>query len=290
MRPLLSRPYHLDTSVRHHIRMALYFGGFVFLFLLVFKPFGLIHLGDRLPLVTMGYGAVCTVAMLLLNVVLARLLRGWFDEQRWTVGRELAWSALNVAIIGVGNALYTAAIGLAAWNVATIGTFTLFTLAVGLFPIALSVVLNEARLNRDHVRRSDGINKALQQQPRKAPASATNGMIRIPSENSAEDLELESGMLHAIRAADNYLEVYHERDGRMERTVLRGSLKAAEEALAGGDRYLRCHKSHLVDLQKVRRVSGNAQGLKLHLDGIEEPVPVSRQLTAVVRERLAVRP
>jgi DNA-binding LytR/AlgR family response regulator len=93
------------------------------------------------------------------------------------------------------------------------------------------------------------------------------------------------------RAADNYVEVHHLRAGQPRRTVLRNSLKALGDALLPhGDRFLRCHKSHLVDLHKVQRVSGNAQGLRLHLAGVEEPIPVSRQLTATVRERLAGRP
>jgi DNA-binding LytR/AlgR family response regulator len=63
-----------------------------------------------------------------------------------------------------------------------------------------------------------------------------------------------------------------------------------ERALGQDERYLRCHQSYLVDLRKVQCVSGNAQGLKLHHEGGEEPVPVSHQLTPLVRERLVVHP
>ena len=291
MRPLLSRPYHLHSSARHHARVALYFGGFVFLFLLIFKPFGLMHLGERLPMLAMGYGAVCTGVMLLLNVGVPRLLPYWFSDAGWTVGRELIWSAVNVALIGLGNALYTAGIGLAPWSFATIGNFTLFTIAVGLFPIALSVVLNEARLYRDYARRSAHINKELERQEEApVPPDAPTDRIRIPSEGHTEDLELDADALCFIRTADNYIEVYHRSGKSVERSVLRGSLKAVEDALAGNERFMRCHKSHLVDLRKVQHVSGNAQGLKLHVEGIEDPIPVSRQLTSLVRARLAVRP
>lgn len=291
MRPLLSRPYHLHTSARYHARAALYFGGFVFLFLQVFKPFGLVHLSERLPMLTMGYGAVCTGVMLLLNLGVPRLLPDWFSDAGWTVRRELIWSAVNVALIGLGNALYTAGIGLAPWSFATIGNFTLFTVSVGLFPIALSVVLNEARLYREYARRSAHINKELEEQEETPlPPEATGDRIRIPSEGLTEDLELDADALYFIRTADNYIEVYHRSGKSMERSVLRGSLKAVEEALAGNERFMRCHKSHLVDLRKVQHVSGNAQGLKLHVEGIEDPIPVSRQLTSLVRARLAVRP
>jgi len=291
MRPLLSRPYHLDTSARHHTRVALYFGGFVLLFLLVFRPFGLDGVGARLPQLALGYGAVCTGVMLLLNVGVPSLLPRWFDDTRWTLGRELVWTTLNVALIGLGNALFTAGIGLAPWTLATIGNFTFFTVAVGLFPVALSIVLNEARLYREYARRSEGMNQELEQREEEPTLPVVPQVhIVVPTEGNAEDLELDAEALCFIRTADNYIEVHHRSCKGIERSVLRGSLKAVEEALAPHERFLRCHKSHLVDLRKVRHVSGNAQGLKLHLEDIEEPIPVSRQLTATVRERLAVRP
>ncbi len=291
MRALLSRPYQLNTSARHHARVALFFGGFVFLFLFVFRPFGLDRLVAQLPMLALGYGAVCTGIMLLLNVGVARLLPQWFDETRWTMGRELLWTTVNVALIGLGNALYTAGIGLAPWSFATIGNFTLFTVAVGLFPIALSVVLNEARLSREYARSSQQINADLEEEagsPHPVPEPVER--ILIPTEGNTADLELDVEALFFIRSADNYIEIHHRSGKALERTVLRGSLKAVEDALSVNDRFLRCHKSHLVDLQKVQRVSGNAQGLKLHLEQVEDPIPVSRQLTITVRERLAVRP
>ena len=296
MRPLLSRPYQLDTSAADRVRRALLFGGFVLLFLLIFQPFGLGLTGARLPWLALGYGAVCTGVMLLLNVLVPRLAKGWFQEAQWTVGREMAWTSVNVLLIGLTNALYTAGIGLAPWALATILNFTFYTVAVGLFPILVSVLLNESRLHREYARRSAEVDRQLQANlqhqaaapPPPEPPSVHR--IRIPAEGQADDLELEADALCFIRSADNYIEVYHRRGPHVERTVLRGSLKAVEEALRDDPRFMRCHKSHLVDLRKVQRVSGNAQGLKLHLEGLEEAVPVSRQLTAAVRERLAARP
>jgi DNA-binding LytR/AlgR family response regulator len=59
-----------------------------------------------------------------------------------------------------------------------------------------------------------------------------------------------------------------------------------EEQLAAHPAFFRCHRMYLVNLQRVISVSGNAQGLKLQLDGLEEAIPVSRNLTETVREKL----
>lgn len=294
MRALLSRPYPLEPSAPRHATKAVLFGVFVAGFLLVFRPFGL-HGAADMGLLAAAYGATCSASMLLLNVALPRMLTRWFDEARWTLGRELGWTLLNVAAIGLANALLSAALGLVPLTALILGRFTLFTVLIGLFPIALSALLNEARRARAYAADGAAISAGLQHTaaPGSSPipiAAPQAPAIRLPNEAGAP-LLLEADDLLFARAADNYVEVFHLQRGDPRRTVLRGSLKALAAALPPhGDRFLRCHKSHLVDLHKVHRVSGNAQGLRLHLHGVEEPIPVSRQLTASVRERLAARP
>ncbi|MFN9324033.1 MAG: TrmO family methyltransferase, partial [Flavobacteriales bacterium] len=139
MRALLARPYPLDPNTLHHVGRAVLFGVFVAAFLGVFRPFGL-HGAAHLGLLAAAFGGTCTAVMLLLNVGMPHLLPRWFDEARWTVARELSWTLLNVAAIGLANALLATALGLAPLSASTLGRFTLFTVLIGLFPIGLSVL------------------------------------------------------------------------------------------------------------------------------------------------------
>ncbi len=41
---------------------------------------------------------------------------------------------------------------------------------------------------------------------------------------------------------------------------------------------IRCHKSYIVNLNKVNRISGNAKGYKLQIDELDFLIPVSRSL------------
>lgn len=289
MLALLARPYPLEPAARPHVGKALLFGLFVAVFLLVFRPFGL-HGAPRLGMLAAAYGATCTATMLLLNVALPRMLPRWFDEGRWTVARELGWTLLNVSAIGLANALLSAALGLVPLTPGVLARFTLFTALIGLFPIALNVLLTEERRARRYAADSAAITAGLHTPAPPPPHTPTPPGLTLPAGTGAP-LHIGLDELLFVRAADNYAEVFHLQAGQTRRTVLRTSLKAVNDALLlHGDRFLRCHKSHLVDLQKVQRVSGNAQGLRLHLAGVEAPIPVSRQLTAAVRDRLADRP
>lgn len=273
------------------------FGLFIFLFLLLFQPFGLSTYPGSLWKLAMGYGAICAAVMLFMNGFVARFMPKFFSEKQWTVGREISWMLLNVALIGLANLLYSVAIGLGSFSARTLFWFEAYTIMIGLFPITAGVLWTEARLSRRYREDSEEMNAGMQphdlqeEMPEQeaSPAAPSASMVTIPSESGREDLKVPMSQLLFIRSAGNYLEVFQAKGTQVDRQVVRGSLKRTEESLAEHPRLLRCHKSHLVNLDRVARVSGNAQGFQLHLDQGEELVPVSRRLNDQLGKLLAVR-
>ena len=81
------------------------------------------------------------------------------------------------------------------------------------------------------------------------------------------------------------MQVFYVQDGQLKNRMLRTTLKKMEDALAEHSQFFRCHRTYLVNLEKVQRVSGNAQGYRLHLEALEETVPVSRNLNEVIQQR-----
>lgn len=301
---LLSKPYRQARFGAVLWKRSLLFGAFVCLFLALFRPFGLDGIGERIWPIALGYGAVCSAIMLVMNTLVPLGWPSFFDEERWTVGREIGWSLLNVLLIGAGNALYSVGVGFVdpSWN--ALLWFELYTLLIGLFPVTVVVLSNEARLSRHYREGSKRVNAGIEGSaptvvvprneepthppdlPLKADQAAT---ITLPSENGREDLTLSPDDLLFLRSAGNYVEVHHLHQGRPVRPVMRASLKRLEEALSPWPRFLRCHKSHVVNLHQVVRVSGNAQGYRLHLREDVDAVPVSRQLNDRLEELLAGR-
>lgn len=298
MHALLSKPYRLAGKGVVAWRNAAGFGGFVFLFLGLFQPFGLSAPGGRIWPVALGYGVVCAGCMLLLNWLVPKVAPRFFSEPRWTVGREIGWTLLNVALIGLANWLYSSAIGLVRPDLAGMLRFGGFTLLVGSFPIAAGVLLNEARLSKRYRDGSDDLNARLPEQAPEAgptPSVAVAAVpedrrLTIPSELGRDDFTLPVRELLFIRSAGNYLEVHHLEGGQLARKVVRGSLKMVEASLAEWPRLLRCHKSYVVNLDRVVKVGGNAQGFHLCLDHGEERVPVSRSLNHRLETLVAVGP
>jgi DNA-binding LytR/AlgR family response regulator len=110
----------------------------------------------------------------------------------------------------------------------------------------------------------------------------SNTSVTITSENQGETFSIAPAALLFIRSADNYAEVYFEESGQVSRKVVRNSLKNLEASL-NLPTMLRCHKSYLVNTNRINHVSGNAQGYKLHFKGTDLLIPVSRQMNDEVK-------
>jgi len=284
----LRTPYPALASDSARWRLCILFSLFVFAFLLVFQPFG-IGESETLLKLSVGYGLTCFAIMAVLNLAVKRLLPGFFNEEKWTTGKELLWSFINVAAIGLGNAAYTSFIFNSAFTLNIIFVFEFYTLAVAVLPVSISILVKRLTLEKRYEKESEVLNNNIITIP-KDEAGKNQVEILIRSENPKENLSVHTNDLLFIRGADNYAEVFYWKSGTVKKNLLRTTLKKIPEDLPPGNPLFRCHKSYLVNMSHVKHVSGNAQGLKLHLQGTDELIPVSRNLTETVKQQLSVRP
>ena len=88
-----------------------------------------------------------------------------------------------------------------------------------------------------------------------------------------------------IESADNYVKIYYKVKGKLEHFMLRNSMKSLDEHI--GDRLMmRCHRSYMVNLDKVKVLRKSDEGLILDLDHEHIPnIPVSKTYSARVMDR-----
>lgn len=276
----LKQPYLIKDSVADILKMSFVYGLFVTLFLLVFQPFGLSSLGSRLVETCIIYGAITTIAIIILNIIIAPLFPKYFDEQGWNTGKEISWTIVNIMSIGLANAVFTSYLNDNSLSLKYIFLFEFYTLMVSFLPITFIIIYQESKYTRRFTELSHDISQKL------TPHTNPKSIVKINSQNQNEELIISSSDLLFIKAADNYIEVYYLDESQVEVSLLRNTLKNVELIFYTNENIIRCHKSYLVNLQYVNNVSGNAQGYKLHLDFTDIPVPVSRKLNNFVKEKL----
>jgi len=278
---VLTDKYPAATSTTQRIVMSLIMSFFVFAFLAIFRPFGLSNESNAI-LLCAGYGLTCFIVMFVLNVILIPLLPGFFDENDWLVWKEIVWVTINVSFIGLANAFYSAWTLKLEFTLDVVGTFQFYTVAVALLPIILSVLTNYTRLRNKYERYSNNLSKDV--------VGHSKDVLEFSISSGNETLSLNTESFLFAKSSDNYLEVVYQDGESLKREVLRKTLKSASDDLEALEHIFQVHRSYLVNLERVSKFSGNAQGLKLHFDETDSVVPVSRNLTNALKERLAIRP
>lgn len=100
--------------------------------------------------------------------------------------------------------------------------------------------------------------------------------VRIMAENSKDKLEINLSDFIYLSSTGNYVQVYYLVNNKLRNVLLRNTLKQIEEQVKKSQSIIKCHRAFLVNKDKIIRVKGNSQGLRLILKDTIEEIPVSR--------------
>lgn len=189
---------------------------------------------------------------------------------------------LNILLIAVGNHLYLGWLLNRTLNPHDLFGMILITLIVGVFPttgVVIAGYIRRLRAYRDMAATllPKGPFPASTPNNPKTLTESTQSLLTLLADNEKDTLTLTAVDLLYIESSDNYCTVYHLREGKLQKPLLRSSLSRMETQLVAQPRLVRCHRSFIVNLDQVERVTGNAQGYKLHLFDGQLEVPVARR-------------
>lgn len=108
-------------------------------------------------------------------------------------------------------------------------------------------------------------------------------ILSFNDKNNNKEFRIDFDKVYFITPTFNYIDIVFKNESDIiEKTTLRGTLKAVEEQNMHLNDLFRCHKTYIVNCQKVKSVYGNARGYYLHLDDVEEEIPVSRHKNSLL--------
>lgn len=259
---------------------------FVSIFLVVFQPFGLQNLRSEYKLLLLaGYGAVTFLVLILDMIIFPFIFPSCFREERWTILKQVLWVSWIVLSISLGNYFYSVLFQIfpgVGWK--GIAIFAGFTFAIAILPVAVVTMLNHTLLLKRNLASSGKINESLSIRHRVETDQVKP--IVVFSESGKLELETDESSLLFLSSEGNYVNVWYETDNKISRKLVRNTLKEVEKQLHGANDMFRCHRAFIVNLDHVNSVSGNSQGYRLTVDGVEEEVPVSRSYVRSFREKM----
>ncbi|WP_288429335.1 LytTR family DNA-binding domain-containing protein [uncultured Spirosoma sp.] len=276
---LLRQPYPIEEPAGVALRRAALIGLFVGLFLLIFQPFGIAawQTPYKTPKI-LGYGVVSFAVTALHFLVWPRLFPAAFSDRVWTVGKAILLIVTNILLITVANRLYLVALtgikpGMSSWL-----SMLAITFLIGIFPSVGAVVAGYVIRLRQYVRQAAELPvhtpPAVAESVHAELTEATS--LTLVADNEKDTITLQPGELLYIESSDNYCTVVYLKNGQPIKPLLRSSLSRLEGQIDRAD-IVRCHRSFVVNLDRVEKVTGNAQGYKLHLFDGQFQIPVARK-------------
>lgn len=273
--------------------MAAFFGLFIFAFLMIFKPFDLDFFPmQRLILISAGYGLITFTCVFLSTALFPICLPGSFSESRWTTGRQIIFTAGVIFFVGLVNYLVSPLLVDSTLNLSNAIWFQGITISIGLIPVSIFILLRQNRLLQKFSHQADIIEKKLKEK-QEATENATltfhkpvSNKITFLGNYQNEKVEVYIDDVHIIASASNYIKVFHLQKNNLVYSIIRSTLKKAEETLLEHPNFFKCHRAYIINLDKVVHVEGNAQGYKLRIQGHDELIPVSRNLNAEFSDKL----
>lgn len=267
-------------------------GLFVALFLITFQPFdiNLWETPNKL-LKLAGFGAVSFLVPTGYSILISLFIPKKILEDQWTVGTEIISICLVLILIAFGNMLYSNSIAIMHISFINFINALIPVVLLGIFPVTFLVVSRHNRLFKRNATQAQAVNQQLQQEvltrttdpePLK---NVSSGKLVLIAENEKDKFELEANDLLYIESADNYSNVVFTENGKLNRQLIRGSLKRLETQL-NEPFILRCHRTYIVNLNNVIKVEGNAAGYRLFFEQDKDPVPVSRGFGPFIIEKL----
>lgn len=107
-------------------------------------------------------------------------------------------------------------------------------------------------------------------------SDVSKSMVPFHDEKGVLRLSVSMDSLLYMESSDNYLYIYYLNKGKVSKFLLRNSLKRMESLLKSTE-IVRCHRSYMVNFQKVKVIRKEKEGLLLELDVPSSlDIPVSR--------------
>jgi hypothetical protein len=251
---------------------------FVSVFLFIFQPISIPVVNKQLIL--LGYGAVGFFTVVIVHFTVTKWLPKIFNEETWTIKKQLFWYAFQLFIIGISNFYYSAwALPFPLHGFQGVLTYQLRTIGVGILPVTIHIVIVHNYLLSKILKSAGEMNDQIA-----VPIlpSQTDEKICFSSENEKDKIEVSVSELYFIESFGNYIKIFYGNNGTIKKSVLRCSLKRVETLISTPD-IVKCHRAYLVNVRKVSHVKGNSQGYRLCLGQHEMEIPLARNFSKGIR-------
>jgi len=279
MQNFLSSPINSFTTSKEKWLFIGFIAVFVTLFLLIFQPFGVnnfdpAHKIGKVFLWSMiGFGLVIASTLAIFEFLLIPFL---FKKNTMLVFVLRIISEL--ILVATTIFLYYNFLGnFHDWHFSSYLDFIFNITVMSIIPIALVILYSSFK-------RTKQAYQYLKLQPKQ---ELSQTFLIFESSSGKDSISLTLNDLLFIEAQDNYVSITFLEREKLKKQLLRATMKEIEDKIVS-DFVLRCHRSFIVNMNKVEKVIKEGHQLKLFIPELSHPIIVSRTFVSNILSFLDV--
>ena len=261
---------------RNIIRLIIFTVLFALVFINIYSPFGADKWFDLTQLQFFTYSSVVILTGVLV-VVISRIIM-YFSCRKKIISllQYLTWIAAEILFMASFYAifqkfvlkdprLFTNLVKISASN----------TALVLLLPYSISWLYFSWRDKKEKIARMEELSSFI---------GSAKEMIPFYDDKSILKFSVKKENLICLESTENYINICYLNNGKISKYLLRDTMKKMEEKFTGTD-IIRCHRSYMVNFEKVKVIRKEKDGLKLDFDNPQiSDIPVSRSYVENVME------
>jgi len=262
----LKSPYPLLYGDKKNYLQIIITALFISTLIYVIQPFGLAGLSNQ---ALIFFVTKVTSSAILISIVVTQLLPKYlFNEDLWQVWKEAALILLNLSVIAF-VLQYLVLENIEAFKLVSYFSITIL-IASG--PIFIRLLLTQNQLLKTNLTQAQLVNNELKTHHNQN----TENEITLTA-NDGELLQFSGQKFIYAKAEKNYVEIFCQENSAITATVLRMSFSTLLEQFSNSTlSMIHCHRSYLVNQQRISKVVGDSRGYSLELDKGIYLIPVSR--------------
>ncbi len=267
-RKFITQPFTLLDSARHRWMLICFSVSFSIFFVNVFVPFNINSWNNDSGidkfLRLSGFGIIAGLILIISQFGLRKLTK----VNSFQIGTYSIWLFGELFLMAVSFIFYQSH-----WDISIVqvmkdipASFKYTFLGV-LIPYSLSLLLISQICHKT---------KLNQLQTKADSLPIKSGLLNFPDEKGIIRFSIDAEQILYMESADNYVIIFYMSGNKPTRQILRNSMKNIE-GLFENYPLRRCHRSFMVNLQKIEFVDYEKSKCQLKLTGLETRVPVSRK-------------
>ncbi|MFN3849452.1 MAG: LytTR family DNA-binding domain-containing protein [Spirosomataceae bacterium] len=244
------------------------------------QPFGLANFDNPdKTLFLAGFGAAAVIGMLICQFALPSVLGSFYNEYRWTVGKQIIHILICVFVVSALSIIYSHQFKIAQFDFAI---DLAKVLAISVIPAVILAFINEKSARNGFILKAESINSSLKNQTITKATQLIPNMTFV-GENGAKLSILPNQLIYAEISA-NSTEFHYQSFMSIEKMSMPIGKAVVEKELASHPQFVRCHHNFIVNSHAIQNVTGSGRGYDLTIARVNREIAVARRFNTHIEK------